>query len=93
MAKGKPAFKVADIKLAAQGLRKIEWAESRMPLMMELRKLYAKTLPLKGMRIAGCLPRHQGNRRSDPHPESRRGGNRLVGLQPPSPPRTTSPPP
>ena len=55
MAKGKPAFKVADIKLAAQGLRKIEWAESRMPLMMELRKLYAKTLPLKGMRIAGCL--------------------------------------
>lgn len=55
MAKGKPAFKVADIKLAAQGALKIEWAESRMPLMMELRKLYAKTKPLKGMRIAGCL--------------------------------------
>jgi adenosylhomocysteinase len=48
-------YKVADIKLAAQGLKKIEWAESRMPVMMELRKRYSKTKPLKGMRIAGCL--------------------------------------
>jgi len=34
---------------------KIEWAESRMPVMMSLREKYAKTQPLKGYKIAGCL--------------------------------------
>jgi adenosylhomocysteinase len=34
---------------------RIEWAESRMPVMMALIKRYAATKPLKGMRIAGCL--------------------------------------
>jgi len=52
--KGK-TYKVKDISLADQGRSKIEWAESRMPVMMKLRELYGKTKPLKGMRIAGCL--------------------------------------
>jgi adenosylhomocysteinase len=47
--------KVRDISLAPEGLRKIEWAESRMPVMMALRKKFAATQPLKGHRIAGCL--------------------------------------
>ena len=51
--KGK--YKVKDIKLAAEGRKKIEWAESRMPVMMALRKKYEKTKPLKGYKIAGCL--------------------------------------
>lgn len=51
--KGK--YKVRDIKLADQGRMKIQWAESRMPVMMELRKKYEKTKPLKGYKIAGCL--------------------------------------
>ncbi len=51
----KVSHKVADLKLAPQGRKKIEWAESRMPVMMALREKYAKTKPLKGMRIAGCL--------------------------------------
>jgi adenosylhomocysteinase len=51
--KGK--YKVRDIKLAEQGRMKIQWAESRMPVMMELRKKYEKTKPLKGYKIAGCL--------------------------------------
>ena len=51
--KGK--YKVRNIKLADQGRMKIEWAESRMPVMMELRKKYEKTKPLKGYKIAGCL--------------------------------------
>ena len=50
-----PKYKVADIKLAASGGKKIEWAESRMPVMMALKKRYSKTKPLKGMKIAGCL--------------------------------------
>src|SRR3989339_1802988 len=47
--------KVADPKLADAGKLKIEWAESRMPVLMTLRKRFSETKPLKGMRIAGCL--------------------------------------
>ncbi|NUM70238.1 MAG: adenosylhomocysteinase [Ignavibacteriaceae bacterium] len=49
------SYKVRDISLADQGRMKIEWAESRMPVMMELRKKYSETKPLKGYKIAGCL--------------------------------------
>jgi adenosylhomocysteinase len=48
-------YKVANEKLAEQGRLKIEWAESRMPVLMKLREKYAKTQPLRGQRIAGCL--------------------------------------
>jgi adenosylhomocysteinase len=47
--------KVKDPALAPQGRLKIEWAESRMPVLMKLREEAKKTLPLKGMRVAGCL--------------------------------------
>lgn len=47
--------KVADLALAEQGRKKIEWAESRMPVMMALREKYKKSRPLSGMKIAGCL--------------------------------------
>jgi adenosylhomocysteinase len=48
-------YKVADLKLAGEGKRLVEWAESRMPVLMSLREKYAKTKPFKGYRIAGCL--------------------------------------
>jgi adenosylhomocysteinase len=48
-------FKVKDLKLAAQGKTKIEWAESRMPVLAALRAKYKKTKPFKGFKIAGCL--------------------------------------
>jgi adenosylhomocysteinase len=47
--------KVADLKLADAGRLRIEWAESRMPVLMTLREKARRELPLKGMRIAGCL--------------------------------------
>jgi adenosylhomocysteinase len=47
--------KVADLKLADAGRLRIEWAESRMPVLMTLRERARKEQPLKGMRIAGCL--------------------------------------
>jgi adenosylhomocysteinase len=47
--------KVKDIGLAPQGKLKIEWAESRMPVLMKMRQEAIRTQPLKGMRIAGCL--------------------------------------
>ncbi|MFZ1729888.1 MAG: adenosylhomocysteinase [Bacteroidota bacterium] len=55
MAKAKNDYKVKDIRLASEGRMKIEWAESRMPVLMALRAKYSKTKPLKGFRIAGCL--------------------------------------
>jgi adenosylhomocysteinase len=48
-------YKVADLKLAGEGRKLIEWAESRMPVLMAFREKYRKTKPLKGYRIAGCL--------------------------------------
>lgn len=48
-------YKVRDISLAEQGRLKVEWAESRMPVLMHLRKEFAKTKPLAGHRVAGCL--------------------------------------
>ncbi len=48
-------YKVRDLSLAQAGKLRIEWAESRMPVLMALRQKYRKTKPLKGFRIAGCL--------------------------------------
>lgn len=48
-------YKVRDMKLAAEGKRLIEWAESRMPVLMALQEKYKVTKPFKGYRIAGCL--------------------------------------
>lgn len=48
-------YKVKDISLSKQGQMKIEWAETRMPVMKNLVEKYRKTKPLKGQRIAGCL--------------------------------------
>jgi adenosylhomocysteinase len=48
-------FKIADAKLADAGRLKIEWAESRMPVLTSLREKGKKDLPLKGMKVAGCL--------------------------------------
>jgi adenosylhomocysteinase len=47
--------KVANIGLADQGRMKVEWAESRMPVLMALREEHAKKQSFKGARIAGCL--------------------------------------
>src|SRR5512136_2202228 len=47
--------KVSNLKLADAGRLRIEWAESRMPVLMALRNKYSQTKPLQGMRIAGCL--------------------------------------
>jgi adenosylhomocysteinase len=47
--------KVADPSLAGAGRLKIEWAESRMPVLMALRDRYAKDQVFRGARIAGCL--------------------------------------
>jgi adenosylhomocysteinase len=48
-------FKIADSKLSDAGRLRIEWAESRMPVLTSLREKGKKDLPLRGMKVAGCL--------------------------------------
>ena len=48
-------FKVRDLSLAKAGKLRIEWAESRMPVLIALMEKYRKTKPFKGYKIAGCL--------------------------------------
>ncbi|WP_423063189.1 adenosylhomocysteinase [Candidiatus Paracoxiella cheracis] len=48
-------FQIADINLADFGRKEIQIAETEMPGLMALRQQYAKSQPLKGARIAGCI--------------------------------------
>merc|ERR1712025_1022969 len=54
-ADSKPPFKVADIEQWELGRKTIEMAEIEMPGLMELRRQYGASQPLKGARITGCL--------------------------------------
>jgi adenosylhomocysteinase len=46
---------VRDIALAPRGKDRIEWAAKEMPVLRLIRERFAKDLPLKGIRMAGCL--------------------------------------
>ena len=48
-------FKIKNIKLAKLGRDKIDISEKEMPGLMELRKKYSKSKPLKGFRLTGSL--------------------------------------
>ena len=48
-------WKVADISLADEGARRVDWARSRMPVLSHLREMARETKPLAGMIVAGCL--------------------------------------
>jgi len=49
------AYKVKDLSLADAGRRKIEWAESRMPVLLRLRDEFRDQKPFEGYKITGCL--------------------------------------
>ena len=46
---------IKDVKLAATGNKKIEWAEKFMPVLRTIRKRFQKEKPLKGIKLACCL--------------------------------------
>jgi adenosylhomocysteinase len=48
-------YKVADMKLAEWGRKEIMIAEQEMPGLMAIRRKYAKTKPLAGVRVTGSL--------------------------------------
>lgn len=46
---------ITDINLAPEGALKSEFADKQMPVLADIRKRFAETKPLKGLRIAACL--------------------------------------
>ena len=46
---------IANIKLADEGKRRIEWAERSMPVLRLIRARFKKEKPLRGLNIAACL--------------------------------------
>ncbi len=50
-----PAHDVSDLGLAAEGRRRVEWAEREMPVLRLIRERFTRERPLAGVRIAACL--------------------------------------
>jgi adenosylhomocysteinase len=48
-------YHVKDTSLAAEGKKRIDWAEVHMPVLVALKHKYESEKPLKGTKIAGCL--------------------------------------
>ena len=46
---------IANIKLAQEGVRRIEWAEREMPVLRLIRERFKREQPLKGIRMTACL--------------------------------------
>lgn len=46
---------VKDLNLAAEGKRRIEWADNDMPVLAEIRRRFEKEKPLAGKKMSACL--------------------------------------
>lgn len=50
-----PRHDIADASLAAEGRKRIDWAERNMPVLGQIRERFAKSQPFAGVRIAACM--------------------------------------
>src|SRR6476660_4441645 len=48
-------YDVRDLALAAEGIRRIEWADRQMPVLGAIRERFAAERPLAGYRVSACL--------------------------------------
>lgn len=48
-------YDIKDIKLAADGQKRITWAEREMPVLRLIRERFQREKPLKGRRLSACL--------------------------------------
>jgi adenosylhomocysteinase len=48
-------FDVKDLGLAAEGKRRIEWADRQMPVLAAIRERFERERPLEGYRVSACL--------------------------------------
>ena len=50
-------YKVKDLRLAEAGRKRIEWAESRMPVLMRLREEFSPVEAVRRLQDHGLPPR------------------------------------
>lgn len=55
MTKTAVACDVADLSLARDGRRRVEWADRSMDVLGQIRERFARERPLDGVRVAACL--------------------------------------
>ncbi|HEY3227767.1 MAG TPA: adenosylhomocysteinase, partial [Roseiflexaceae bacterium] len=48
-------YDIKDLSLAAQGRKRIDWAENEMPVLRLIRERFGNERPLKGVRLSACL--------------------------------------
>lgn len=48
-------YDVRDLRLADEGVARVEWAEQEMPVLRLIRERFAQERPLAGYRLAACL--------------------------------------
>ena len=48
-------YDVKDLALAAEGVRRIEWADRQMPVLAAIRERFESEQPLAGLRVSACL--------------------------------------
>ncbi len=48
-------YDVIDLRLAADGKLRVEWAAEEMPVLAQIQERFRKEKPLKGIKIAACL--------------------------------------
>src|SRR5437773_11990531 len=48
-------YDVKDLKLAAIGKKRIDWADQHMPVVRKIRDRFAKEKPLRGITPCACL--------------------------------------
>jgi adenosylhomocysteinase len=55
MATAERSYDIADLALADEGQRRIEWADRQMPVLRSIRERFANERPLDGITMACCL--------------------------------------
>jgi adenosylhomocysteinase len=50
-----PKHDIANPALAAEGKKRIEWAERNMPVLAQIRERFEKEQPFKGIRFSACM--------------------------------------
>jgi adenosylhomocysteinase len=48
-------YDIKDLAFAAEGIRRIEWADRQMPVVAAIRERFEREQPLSGLRVSACL--------------------------------------
>src|SRR5919206_4448359 len=49
------SYDVKDINLAEEGRKRIDWAETEMPVLRLIRERFERERPIEGLRLSACL--------------------------------------